>query len=183
MALTQTAQHQADRPRETFLHVVARDFKWALRAACLLLLIATVVFMTTIFPLAIPTVILLLLCYALLVIAESVEHRTEHATSTADQTPGAEAPSADSPAAPEAQRRQQRTTTIERRVTRISLEVLGGALVLAAGLGAAVFHWTVLPIAGLVLLGYIILVTAPVWLAWMEDDVEEAVKPHRRPLS
>ena len=38
----------------------------------------------------------------------------------------------------------------------------------------------VLPIALLVLIVYIILVTTPVWLAWMEDDVHEVLERTRK---
>jgi hypothetical protein len=166
--------------REPFLHIVARDFQWVLRGLCLLLLAATVIFMMTFWPAAIATVIMLLLCYIALVIADGVEHRTDIAPHEEEPAGGPAATSpADAVTELNSKRKQARTVAIERRLTRISLEVLGASIVLAATMAGVAFGWKILPIAGLVVLGYIILVTAPVWGAWMESDVQDEVMRHR----
>ncbi|MHC4989393.1 MAG: hypothetical protein ACYTGC_00290 [Planctomycetota bacterium] len=173
MAITHESR-KASPTQETFLHIAARDFQWALRGACVLLLLATAVFMIVFWPMAIPTVILLVVSYVLLLIADGLEHRTDpHAGSDAARAVA-------SVAAPtELDERTARLDKahremIERRVTRIAIEVLTGALILAGALAiSSGVSWEMVPIAGLVIVGYIVFVTTPVWLAWMEDDIEK----------
>lgn len=155
----------------SFLHVVARDFTWLLRGACIVLLIASVIFMATFWYAAIASIALLLVCYALLVMAEGIDHWTDDAPDAA-----ARAAIAPPPSRPTPQEADEiiRTAAWERRGGRIVVEILLGAAVIAA---AAAFSsgvpWEVLPIAALVVFGYAILVTTPMWLAWLEEDLEQ----------
>lgn len=174
MAIRQTLEQGRT---ESFMHVIARDFQWLLRGLCVLLLIGTAVAMVVFWYAAIPLVLLLVLCYALLVIADGVEQRTTDEPTAAPRIRvDAAAAAAQVRQAAEAERAIEQRRRLEPRLTRIALEVLAGALVLGAvgaGLAIGAFGWKLLPIALLVLTGYAILVTTPMWLAWMEDDVDE----------
>ncbi len=62
---------------------------------------------------------------------------------------------------------------IIKRETMIVVEVLIGVVALAFVLAGVFFGWEVLGIAALVLVAYMLFVSAPILLGWLEDDVEE----------
>ena len=90
-------------------------------------------------------------------VADVVEHRTDVVGAHRDETTAsgpAVATAAQASAAAGAD--AELDHAIERRLTRIAFEVLAGALVLGAVMGGTLFGWKMLPIAALVLVGYII---------------------------
>jgi len=169
---------QAPAHEEGYFHFLARECRLLLRWAVLISAAATVLTMFTLFYWAILPAIVLLIAYALLLFANEAE-----ALSHQPGDPGDEAPAVGGEGAaveylpPEEVERREVGQAVEKRMTRTVLEILLGvgvlALVIAVILGVSHGNWKYLALGGLILFAYMLLVAAPLWLGWVEDEAEE----------
>jgi hypothetical protein len=170
----------ANEREEPVLHTIARESVWILRWIVGLSLVATAVMMATFFFWALVPGIILIISYGLLVMATDLERRTNsqpdgeytfQAVELGNFTPEERAARAEARA-----KEDQIQPVIDNRVTRITIEVLCGAIFLGVVYAGVLFGWQLFAIGALVLVAYIIFVMAPVWLGWMEDEVSDGIK-------
>jgi fatty acid desaturase len=163
---------------EGYFHFLARESRLVLRWVVLLSAAATVLTMFTLFYWAILPAIVLLISYALLLFANEAESLSHQPGDPGDEAPavGGEGAAMEY-LAPEEVERREVGRAVEKRLTRTVLEILLGvgvlALIIAVALGIAYGNWTYLALGGLVLFAYMLLVAAPLWLGWVEDEAEE----------
>ena len=181
----QPAHEQLPR-EESYLHFLLRESRVALQWATILSLIATVALMMTFFFWAIVPAIALLVSYGLLLIANDLQQRVE----VRDEKSGGPAATvmtlenqtapAGEVAEPLWQDEKGPDAVVRRRLTWIGIEVVIGAALLALLAAGLLFQWRIVAIASLVLFAYIIFVMAPIWLGWMEEDMNDEVKRQGR---
>jgi hypothetical protein len=162
---------------EGFVHFVARESRTVLRILVIAALAATVVSMVSLWYIAVIPAIFLLLAYAALLLVREVERRTYEPGNSGPPDPVVAEHETihDEPGAllnPE-------QVKLVARESKTGLWILLGVGVIAVSL-ALVAIFTVdliepkfLGLAAFVLFAYILLVMAPVWLGWIEDDIED----------
>lgn len=164
---------------ESYLHLLAREFRAVLRWTVLVSGIVTVVSMFTIFYWAILPALVLLISCCLLGLANEVERRTPgpHDDPIEQAIAAAEQAAADAEADPVQREKKAVNKAVDGKVTTTVTEILIGAAVLAVILGAVVawifIGWQMLALGAMILFAYILFVGAPVWLGWIEDEAEE----------
>jgi hypothetical protein len=178
--------HQDSPREESYLHFLLRESRVALQWIAILSLIATVALMMTFFFWAIVPAIALLVSYGLLLIANDLQQRVE----IRDEKSGglaARVVTLENQAAPPGEiaeplwdEEKGPDAVVRRRLTWIGIEVVIGAALLALLAAAILFHWRIVAIAALVLFAYIIFVMTPIWLGWMEEDMNDEVKRQGR---
>lgn len=158
---------------ESYTHFLARESQLFLEILIVVSLVMTVLLMVTFFFFAFIPVIVLLLSYGLLVLANAIERRTDSGTQSVVPKRVLDDPSTaiaieDKPRLTAWRIRSD--DALRRRLARVTIEILVGA-----GLLAFVMATIVLPVE-LTLLGvgvlfaYIVFISAPVWLAWLNDE-------------
>lgn len=162
---------------EGFVHFLAREGRVVLRWTVIALLIATIITMATFFWFAVIPGILLLIAYAMLLMVREIEHRSEH------REEGDTAAIAARAAAEEDQSMPEEVDPVDmalvKRESKTGLWILAVVGVVALVLaGLAIFAGKLvepklLVIVAFVLFAYMMLVMAPVWLGWIEDDIED----------
>jgi 4-hydroxybenzoate polyprenyltransferase len=176
---TSRLTHAADSsPREEgYLHYVAREGRWALRWCIGLCIVGIAITMITpLWFVAFVPAGVMLLCGILLVLANYVEKRSDRAAhevveraETAPIQGIVEDHAEDDRVAPVTQK-------IVERESKTGLVILF-IVVLAALLIAFIFLPTpVFAIGALVVFAYMLLLMAPVWLGWFNDDIEDETK-------
>ncbi len=172
---------------EGFLHYLAREGQSKLRIILIVCLIAMVVLMVSPlwFAASVPAVILLA-AYILLVLATEVERRTNSRAQAADmQRSGAEdvAAAAERGATAtdvdvfedqaDADQIPPDQAAIIRRESKIGVAIFLSVLLIALFIAGIAFPLPVLAIGAFVVFAYMLFVAAPLWLGWIEDDIEE----------
>ena len=145
-------------------------------------LLTTVVLMVTIFYLAIIPAFFALAFFVMLLLANRAELSTRDPEAPAPRD-WAEGPLPGEPVAKvdsEVEEKAEVTKAVQHRLNRIGIEVVVAAIVIAVVMGGLTFGWSKVAFGALFLFGYVILVTTPVWLGWMEEEVEEEVSSHEQ---
>ncbi len=173
----QTSPSTAPRQREeSYVHFLARESQLFLEIVIVASIVMTVLLMVTFFFFAFIPVILLLLSYGLLVLANTIERHTEpgQAEHSGGGIEGAVA-RIEAASKPPSRRTGgiRSETQLRRRLARVTLEILIGAGLLAFVMAsiALPLELTILGVG--VLFAYIVFITAPVWLAWLNDETSE----------
>jgi hypothetical protein len=173
MAIQLTTTHA--QPEEGFLHYIAREGRVFLRwtiGICIIAIVGCMVSPGFFFVAVIPA-LLMLAAFVLLVLANEVERRsdtvahdalerTEKATindlienhAEDDQLPAA-------------------TAHLVRREGRTGIVILVSAMVVAVMIAFIMFDFRLFAIGALVIFAYMLLISAPLWLGWFNDDIED----------
>ncbi len=154
---------------ESLIHFAAREGQIVLRWVAIGSAAATVATMVVFWFWAIIPALVFIASLCLLFIANEVEARTTRGSqsNTALPQPQASAVSHDE------SHRDEIPMSIVVRETKTGLKIVVGAGVAALVLAAIAFGWQWLGFGTLLIFSYMILVTAPVWLALIEDEIEE----------
>lgn len=170
-------------PPEPYLHFLAREGQLVFRVLLFLSLAATVALMVTIFYLAIIPALFAVGCFVMLFLADRAEESTRDPAAPPPRD-WADGPLPGEAAAPVDGRDQQQqrevTKAVHHRLTRVGIEVVGAAIIISVVMCGLTFGWDKLAIGGLFFFGYIILLTTPVWLGWMEEEAEDEVLAHEK---
>ena len=177
VALLATHTH----PEESLTHYFIHDGKLIMRWASIVLAGATIVTMFTFAIVAIIPAILFGVALLGLYLTTILEQRTAHKpddtiVDAGEASQAGTVAKADGGALSEEDDDGDESDVpmrIIKRETMIVVEVLIGVGALAFVLAGLLFGWEVLGIAALVLVAYMLFVTAPILLGWLEDDVEE----------
>ena len=159
---------------EGFLHYLAREGRVALRWTIGISLVATVLVMVSpmLFLAPIPGLVLLL-SYVLFVLTREVERRSDPASDRIieqhDTAGEAEEVMED---AAEMHQFTPQTMKIVKREGTIGVAILAAVMVIAVLIAAFFLRWEVVAIGAFVVTAYMILVATPVWLGWIEHDIE-----------
>jgi membrane protein implicated in regulation of membrane protease activity len=159
---------------EGFLHYVAREGRWILRWTMVVCVIAIVVCMVSpgFYFVAVVPALVLLAAYAALVFTNAVERRSDTEahrvlvdSETAVMDDVMENHAEDDQLAPA-------QADLVKRETRIGLLIVGAVLLIAVGLAMIYLPWQVTALGAFVLFAYMLLIAAPLWLGWFNDDIE-----------
>ncbi|MCI0630895.1 MAG: hypothetical protein L0Y44_09620 [Phycisphaerales bacterium] len=158
---------------EGFLHYVAREGRTFLRWTIVACLIAIVFCMVSpLWVIALVPAAVLVVAYVLLLLTNEVERRSDvaaHAvlesreTAVLDDIVDDEA---------EADQLAPRAAALVKRESKIAAAIIGSVLIVALVIAGLLVPGPVLAIGALVLFAYMLLVAAPLWLGWIEDDIE-----------
>lgn len=166
--LTQTAGRE-----EGFLHYLAREGREFLRWTIGACLIAIVVCMVTIWFAAIVPAVILLVAYVLLVLANEVERRSDvQAHAVLELRESAIASDIINDEAESGQLAPVEAAII-RRESKTAIAIIVSVSLAALLIAAIAFPSPVLAIGAFVVFAYMLLVAAPLWLGWIEDDIED----------
>ena len=184
-------RYRPDAQEEGFLHYLAREGQSKLRIILIVCLIAMVALMVSPlwFAASVPAVVLLA-AYILLVLATEVERRTNSRMQAGDMQRGDAgdvAAAADRGATvtvtatdvdvfedqADADQFPPDQAAIIRRESKIGVAIFLSVLLIALFSAGIAFPLPVLAIGALVVFAYMLLVAAPLWLGWIEDDIEE----------
>lgn len=165
---------------ESLTHYFIHDGKLIMRWASIVLAGATIVTMFTFAIVAIIPAILfggaLLGLYLTTILEQRTAHKPDILGDAGEVSQAGTVGKADGGALSEGDEDGDESDVpmrIIKRETMIVVEVLIGVGALAFVLAGLLFGWKVLGIAALVLVAYMLFVTAPILLGWLEDDVEE----------
>ena len=159
---------------QPFIHFLAQSSQSFLKVMIVLSLVLTILMMASFFFYAFIPVTVLLISYGLLVLAISIERQTAP-PEDAQAELAAQTQAVEVEVETEAERRFRRgwrirsESALRRRLTRVGIEVLIGAALLAAVLGTAVMPRGTIILGIGVLFCYILLLSSPMWLAWLND--------------
>lgn len=174
---------QTDR-EEGFLHYVAREGRTALRWTIGISLIAIVVCMVTLWFLAVVPALILLTAYTLLALTEQVERHSDAAAHHALEESETAIDHDVIENHAEDDQLQPVDAKIVNRETKIGAGVLIAATLTALLIASILFNVQVVAIGSLVVFAYMLLISAPFWLGWFNNDIEdEARKLEGRPQS
>jgi hypothetical protein len=173
MATFITANEYSAKRDEGFLHYMAREGRHILRWIIGISLVAIVVCMVTIWFAAIIPAIILMAAYVLMVIAREVERRSdaecdakfEEAT-VAKTTDVVEDHAEDDQLAPA-------QAELVYRESKTGFIIVIAVMLAAALIAFILFDLKLLAIGALVLFAYMMLIAAPLWLGWFNDDIED----------
>lgn len=154
---------------ESLTHFAARESQLVFRCVAIGSAVATVATMVVFWFWAIIPALVFLASVCLLFVANEVEVRTTRGSqsNTVLPQPRASAMSDDE------SHRDEIPMAIVVRESKTVLKIVVGIGVVALVLAAIAFGWQWLGFGTLLIFSYMILVTAPVWLALIEDDIEE----------
>jgi membrane protein implicated in regulation of membrane protease activity len=162
------------REREGFLHYVAREGRWFLRWTMVACVIAIVICMVSpgFYFVAVVPALVLLVAYVLLLLANEVERRSDVvAHEMLEQAETAVASDVVDDHADDAAIDADSAHLIKREsktVVGIVLAIMIAALLIAS----LVLDFRLVAIGAFVVFAYMLLVAAPLWLGWIEDDIE-----------
>lgn len=175
-------------PREeSYLHFLARESQLFLEILIVISLVLTVLLMISFFFFAFIPVTVLLVAYGLLVLANAAERHTESGRHPGESPEGDRAPSgieraveaASKPSEGPARRRGwgiRSEEALRWRLFRVTLEILAGAGLIAFVMAALVLPIELTMLGVGLLFAYIVFITAPVWLAWLNDESSDEEK-------
>lgn len=160
--------------RESYIHFLARECRLILRWVVIFLAVTTAVTFGTLFYWAVLPGILLLIAYSMLMFANSLENSTRK-----PGDPGAEEmtslaePTEELPVSSSEDEKRVINAAIWARLTKIGIAIALGVAALAVIVAGAVFGGELLVLGTFILFAYMLLVAAPLWLGWLEDEAEE----------
>jgi Flp pilus assembly protein TadB len=180
---TITDIHPQEEHQERLSHLLARETQIALELIIVVSIIATVVVFSTLYMFAIIPATVVLIAYGLLMLANTLEKRTRtvgsdaHGPETGPTVVNRSDESIHEDHSVEAHTPEARVqSAVQRCVTRVTIECAAGAALIAVALAFSVLDWKLVTLGIFVLFAYILLVTTPVWLAWLEDDLHDEVE-------
>lgn len=160
--------------KEGFLHYVAREGRWILRWTMVVCVIAIILCMVSpgFFFVAVVPALILLGSYAALVFTNEIERRsdTEAHRVLADSETAMEADVVENHA--EDHQLAPAQADLVKRETRIGLIIVGAVLLVAVGMALIFLPWQATALGAFVLFAYLLLIAAPLWLGWFNDDIE-----------
>jgi hypothetical protein len=158
---------------EGFLHFLARGGRVALRWIIGISLVATLVVMVSpmLFLAPIPALVLVV-SYVLYILTRPVEERSDRAAEAiiAHHDVAGEAEKIEDAA--DMHRFAPDTVRIMKREGVHGMAILAAVMVIAVLFAAFFLPWEVVAIGAFVVTAYMILVATPVWLGWIEHDIE-----------
>lgn len=154
---------------ESLIHFAAREGQLVLRWVAIGSAAATLATMVIFWFWAIIPALVFVASLCLLFVANDVEARTTRGSQPQTARPGTQA-SAESH---DDSHRDEIPISIVVRETKTGLKIVVGAGLAALVLAAIAFGWQWLGFGTLLIFAFMIFVTAPVWLAWMYDEIEE----------
>lgn len=174
METTQRMTETEIREREGFLHYVAREGRWFLRWTMIASIIAIIVCMVSpgFFFVAVVPALVLLVAYVLLLLTNEVERRSD--TAAHDMLEQAETAVASDVVENHAEDGQvhPKHAHIIRRESKTGIAIVAAIMVAALLIASVVLDLRVVAIGAFVVFAYMLLVAAPLWLGWIEDDIE-----------
>jgi fatty acid desaturase len=181
MAITIHSQstYESDLENESWLHLTARECRGVLRWIVGGSAVVTVIAMFTVFYWAILPALVLLISYCVLIAANQLERRSHgpHQGGLEQALVAAEQAAVAAEADPEQREKKVIDKAVDGKITKTVIAIVIGAAVLSVILGVVVaWHytgWPTLALGAMILFAYIILVGAPVWLGWIQDEAEE----------
>ncbi len=171
-----------DSSREGFLHFAARESATWVGWVCVGSGVATAVTFAVFFPFAVIPGAVTVVSAAGYWFARIIERRTETLLESAAEGAAAETDSVSEkprfqPVAvrvePSDAYRDPKSSYILRREGIIGFSILFCVGMLALGLSLMYFEIQMVLIAAFILFCYMLLIMAPVWLGWIEDDIED----------
>jgi len=166
--------HAAHGHEEGFLHYVAREGRVFLQWTTVLSLFATVGMMVTPFWfLAIIPAGILLASYILLTLTNEVEKRSDgQAHAELERSETAAIVDIDHDAA-DAGRLHPRDAHLVKREGKTAIAIVVAIMVIALLFAAFKLPAQVFAIGAFVVFAYMLLIAAPLWLGWFNDDIED----------
>lgn len=166
---------------ESYTHYLARESQVFLEVLIVCSLVATVLLMITFFFFAFIPVIVLLLSYGLLVLANAIERHTATGAPFGAAEEAADVRRAGSDPTQAGTVRMtfgkgwgiRSEDALRRRLARVTIEILAGAGLLALVMASIVLPLELVILGVGVLFAYIVFITAPVWLAWLNDETSD----------
>lgn len=180
---------------ESTIHLLAHSARLVLRPMLIAFLAATVVAMATIFPFAVFTGGLAVICGVLLWLAGRIEDHSEAGAIPRELNPPE---TIESKAVPIRTARGRVVETDEvsepddgalgpnfsSRLVLREARTVGGIVaalvILSVGLGFFVFDWHIMALGIGIAFLYMVIVSFPAWAAWLEGEVEDETKRERR---
>jgi len=159
---------------EGFLHYVAREGRLALRWLIVGCMIAVVVCMVSpgFYFVAVVPALLMFVSYVLLVVANEVERRSDAvAHDRLEQMETALVVDVFEDHGDDDQLHPVHAEIVKRESKTVAAIVVA-VMIVALLIAAILFNWKVLAIGAFVVFAYMLLVAAPLWLGWIEDDIE-----------
>jgi len=159
---------------EGFLHYIAREGRWVLRWTMVICVIAIIVCMVSpgFFFVAVVPALILLASYAALVFTNEVERRSDKDahrvlvdSETAIEEDVMEDHAEDNQLAPA-------HADLVKRETAVGLIIVGTVLLVALGMAMIFLPWQATALGAFVFFAYLLLIAAPLWLGWFNDDIE-----------
>lgn len=176
MPATQDSTLQTElREREGFLHYLAREGRTGLRWTILGCIIAIVVCMVSpgFYFVAVVPAVVLLFAYVLLQFAGVVERRSDvvahnilERSETAMVADVTDDHAEDHQLAPE-------HSHLVKRESKIAVGIIIAVMLTAVLIASIVLDFKVVAIGAFVVFAYMLLIAAPLWLGWIEDDIED----------
>lgn len=162
-----------DHHEEGFLHYLAREGRVALQWTIVLSLIATAAMMVTPFWfLAFIPAGILLASYVLLTITNEVERRSdEEAHEVLERSETAVVGDIEHDAAEDG-KLHPRDARLVKRESKAGIAILAGIMVIALLFAAFKLPAQVVAIGAFVVFAYMLLIAAPFWLGWFNEDIE-----------
>ncbi len=154
---------------ESLTHFAAREGQLVLRWVTIGSAAVTVATMVIFWFWAIIPGLVFIASLCLLFVANEVEARTSHGSQPETALPQTQA----SVASHDESQRDEIPMSIVVRETKTVLKIVVGVGVASVVLAAIAFGWQWLGFGTLLIFSYMIFVTAPVWLACIEDEIEE----------
>ncbi len=154
---------------ESLTHFAAREGQLVLRWVANGSAAATVATMVVFWFWAIIPALVFLASICLLFVANEVEARTTRGSQPQAALPGTQA----SAVSHDESHRDEIPISIIVREAKTGLKIVVGAGAAALVLAAIAFGWQWLGFGTLLIFSYMIFVMAPVWLGWIEDEIEE----------
>lgn len=165
---THTRGHQ-----EGFIHFLAREGQLALRWAVGLSVAATVLTMIVMFYWAILPAMAALFFYILLLISDFIEGRTQQPGDPVNDIVAPERGIEERADLIEDPQQHHVTMQVRRRLTRTVAGIVIGIAIAAVMMAGILFGIELLAIGGLIVFAYWLLIAAPLWLGWLNDEAEE----------
>jgi hypothetical protein len=165
--------------RESWLHFLSRETKFIMRWAVLIFGMATVLSMIVFFPVALIPGFALLGAFILLMIAHFIEQRTlqpgDPHDETAEDQQHMRRVAIKAKPNPGAAKQQRIEEAVERKIRRTVVGIIVCVAVAALAIAGLVYggQFELLMIGGFILFAYTLLVAAPVWLGWLNDEAED----------
>lgn len=160
--------------QEGFLHYVAREGRTALRwlvGVCIVAIVLLMVSPGFFFLAAIPA-LLLLAAYVLLILTNEVERRSD--SEAHDALARYETAVVDEVVDDHTDDDQLEPVNAEivKRESRTAIAIVVAVMITAVLVAGILFDWKVVAIGALVVFAYMLLVAAPLWAGWFNDDIE-----------
>ena len=164
---------------EGFMHYVAREGRVFLRwtiVACIAAIVLCMVSPGFYFVAVVPAIVLLL-SYILLVLTNEIERHSD--VEAHDVLERAESATVDDVVDDHTEDHHVHPLSVQiiKRESKTVIAIVAAVMLTAVLIAAILFDFQVVAIGAFVVFAYMMLVAAPLWLGWIEDDIE--IEQHR----